>query len=284
MFPHMHLRGKSFRYEAAYPNGTSETLLFVPQYDFNWQHRYVLATPKRIPAGTTLRCIAHYDNSAANPANPDPNATVLTGKQSSDEMFNGYFDVALADQDLTQAWAMPSITLPRWAWAPPLPFRLGACLLVLAVCGVGFVDPLGPRAIHHGNRGLNPTPEAAGALGESFVNGDHSEQVGVGAGTAQDQLARLLIDPVHQHPIRLDVAVSPSPPVAGKGVVTMAIGQRSAVPERFHDRQNTVHVLATLADPLGVLIVPGRCNDVQGFRRRGHYFPVIALAKSSKLS
>ena len=74
----------------------------MPRYDFNWQNRYVLAKPKQIPAGTTLHCIAHYDNSAANPANPDPNATVHTGKQSSDEMFNGYFDVALADQDLTQ--------------------------------------------------------------------------------------------------------------------------------------------------------------------------------------
>ena len=118
MFPHMHLRGKSFRYEAAYPDGTSETLLFVPRYDFNWQNRYVLAKPKQIPAGTTLRCIAHYDNSAANPANPDPNATVHTGKQSSDEMFNGYFDVALADQDLTQPVRAPSIAPPRWVCSP----------------------------------------------------------------------------------------------------------------------------------------------------------------------
>jgi hypothetical protein len=141
MFPHMHLRGKSFRYEAAYPDGTNETLLFVPHYDFNWQNRYVLAKPKRIPAGTTLRCIAHYDNSTANPANPDPNATVLTGKQSSDEMFNGYFDVALADQDLTKPIWVPSIALPRWV--PLVPSRLGACLLILAVCGLAlhFVRP-----------------------------------------------------------------------------------------------------------------------------------------------
>jgi hypothetical protein len=83
-----------------------------------------------------LRCIAHYDNSAANPANPDPNATVLTGKQSSDEMFNGYFDVALADQDLTQPTRMPSFALPRWVFAVPL--RLRACLLIVAVCGLAF--------------------------------------------------------------------------------------------------------------------------------------------------
>jgi peroxiredoxin len=141
MFPHMHLRGKSFRYEASYPDGTNETLLFVPHYDFNWQNRYVLAKPKRIPAGTTLRCIAHYDNSAANLANPDPNATVHAGKQSSDEMFNGYFDVALVDQDLTQPGRAPGIALPRWVFSVPM--RLWACLLILAVCGLAlhFVRP-----------------------------------------------------------------------------------------------------------------------------------------------
>jgi peroxiredoxin len=102
MFPHMHLRGKSFRYEAAYPNGSREILLDVPRFDFNWQNRYELAEPKRLPAGTTLHCIAHYDNSATNSNNPDPDATVHTGQQSWDEMFNGYFEFALAEQDLTR--------------------------------------------------------------------------------------------------------------------------------------------------------------------------------------
>jgi peroxiredoxin len=101
-FPHMHLRGKSFRYEAIYPDGSEEILLDVPRYDFNWQHRYELAEPKRLPAGARLRCTAVYDNSASNPANPDPSATVRTGTQSWEEMFNGYFDVVLADEDLTQ--------------------------------------------------------------------------------------------------------------------------------------------------------------------------------------
>ena len=102
----------------------------------------MLATPKRIPAGTTLRCIAHYDNSAANPANPDPNATVHTGKQSSDEMFNGYFDVALADQDLTQT-RQGAVNRPAALGAVSVPLRLGACLLILAVCGLAlhFVRP-----------------------------------------------------------------------------------------------------------------------------------------------
>ncbi|MFO0799738.1 MAG: redoxin domain-containing protein [Gemmataceae bacterium] len=100
MFPHMHLRGKSFRYAAEYPDGSAEVLLDVPAYDFNWQHRYDLVGPKRLPAGTVVRCTAVFDNSAANPFNPDPGATVRAGQQSWDEMFNGYFDVAPAGQDL----------------------------------------------------------------------------------------------------------------------------------------------------------------------------------------
>ncbi|MCE9603700.1 MAG: redoxin domain-containing protein [Planctomycetia bacterium] len=103
MFPHMHLRGKSFRYEATYPDGSMETLLNVPRWDFQWQHRYELAEPKRLPAGTTLRCIAHYDNSSANSANPDPGATVRTGPLSEDEMFNGYYDLALAEAEYPTA-------------------------------------------------------------------------------------------------------------------------------------------------------------------------------------
>jgi len=101
-FPHMHVRGKSFRYEAEYPDGTREILLDVPRWDFAWQNRYVLAEPKRLPAGTVMHCVAVYDNSENNSANPDPNVTVHTGPQSWDEMFNGYFEVVLADEDLTR--------------------------------------------------------------------------------------------------------------------------------------------------------------------------------------
>jgi peroxiredoxin len=94
LFPHLHVRGKSFRYEALYHDGRSEILLDVPHWNFGWQTRYELAEPKRLAAGTVIRCTAVYDNSQANPANPDPSDTVHTGPQSWDEMFNGYFDVA----------------------------------------------------------------------------------------------------------------------------------------------------------------------------------------------
>ncbi len=53
LFPHMHPRGRSFRYEVEYPDGAVETLLSVPHYDFNWQHRYELAEPKRLPKGSS---------------------------------------------------------------------------------------------------------------------------------------------------------------------------------------------------------------------------------------
>jgi peroxiredoxin len=102
LFPHMHLRGSSFLYEATYPDGRKEVLLSVPKWDMDWQHRYVLAEPLRLPAGTTLTATAVYDNSAANPNNPNPDAEVHAGLQTTDEMFNGYYDFCLADQDLTQ--------------------------------------------------------------------------------------------------------------------------------------------------------------------------------------
>jgi peroxiredoxin len=88
--PHLHLRGKAFRVEAVYPGGRREVLLDVPRYDFNWQLRYELAEPKRLPHGTRLVCTAHYDNSGGNPANPDPTRTVTWGDQTSDEMLIGF--------------------------------------------------------------------------------------------------------------------------------------------------------------------------------------------------
>ena len=97
MSPHLHLRGKSFRFEAAYPDGRREMLLDVPRYDFNWQLRYELDAPRRLPKGTRLVCTARWDNSADNPANPDPTRTVGWGDQTGDEMLIGFFAYAPAD-------------------------------------------------------------------------------------------------------------------------------------------------------------------------------------------
>ena len=90
--PHMHVRGKAFRYEALLPDGTKRTLLDIPRYDFNWQLHYRLAEPLDLPAGTRLVATAWYDNSKKNPANPDPTRTVGWGDQTWDEMMIGYVD------------------------------------------------------------------------------------------------------------------------------------------------------------------------------------------------
>lgn len=102
MFPHMHLRGKSFRYTAQYPDGTNEILLDIPRYDFNWQNSYIFPKPKPMPAGTKLHCVAHFDNSEENLANPDATKEVTWGDQTWEEMMIGYFDMVLADQDLSR--------------------------------------------------------------------------------------------------------------------------------------------------------------------------------------
>jgi hypothetical protein len=89
--PHMHLRAKAARYDLVSASGT-ETMLDVPRYDFNWQLLYKYAEPVSLKAGDTLRFTAWYDNSANNPANPDPTKTVRWGPQTQDEMHLGYVE------------------------------------------------------------------------------------------------------------------------------------------------------------------------------------------------
>jgi hypothetical protein len=101
LMPHMHLRGKNFKFEAQYPDGTKEVLLDVPNYDFNWQLRYYLAEPKLMPKGTRLECTAYFDNSAENLANPDPAATVTFGEQTWEEMMFGFYTSVDPKEDRT---------------------------------------------------------------------------------------------------------------------------------------------------------------------------------------
>jgi len=113
MNPHMHLRGKAFRYDIRLPNGDTETLLDIPAYDFNWQTQYRLATPFRIPAGAQIRCIAHFDNSEVNLSNPDPATDVRWGDQTWEEMMIGYFDVAVPKRAAATGVGNPSETRLR---------------------------------------------------------------------------------------------------------------------------------------------------------------------------
>jgi hypothetical protein len=89
---HMHYRGKSMRFEATYPDGRTETLLNVPRYDFDWQTKYLNTKPVRIPKGTRIKLTATFDNSANNPANPDPSKVVRWGDNTVDEMMDGWFE------------------------------------------------------------------------------------------------------------------------------------------------------------------------------------------------
>jgi len=92
VFPHMHLRGKSFVF--ALIDGKN-TVLSIPKYDFFWQLSYRLKTPVELKKGTRIECWATYDNSANNPRNPDPSVDVRYGQQSWEEMMVGFFDVAV---------------------------------------------------------------------------------------------------------------------------------------------------------------------------------------------
>ena len=86
LFPHTHLRGTRWQYTLQKPDGTSEIILDVPRYDFNWQTYYLFAKPLDIPAGSKILSTAWYDNSATNKNNPDATKDVKWGDQTWEEM------------------------------------------------------------------------------------------------------------------------------------------------------------------------------------------------------
>ncbi|HEU5283411.1 MAG TPA: redoxin family protein [Burkholderiales bacterium] len=99
LLPHAHLRGRAAKFTAHYPDGREEILLSVPRYDFKWQPLYALDPPKLIPAGTRIQLDMTWDNSAQNPANPDPSQEVRWGEQTWEEMNVGWFRFRAADDD-----------------------------------------------------------------------------------------------------------------------------------------------------------------------------------------
>ena len=124
LYPHMHLRGRSMVFEARHPDGRQEVLLNVAQYDFAWQYRYVLGKPKELSRGTVITVTAEYDNTPANPRNPDPSATVRAGRQSSDEMFQACLEVCRTGENLMGDSQWPGLR-PLW--------------LVAAIAAVGIL-------------------------------------------------------------------------------------------------------------------------------------------------
>jgi hypothetical protein len=86
LLPHTHVRGKRWQYEVTYPDGRQETILGVPNYDFEWQTDYLFKQPLKLPKGTRLHATAWYDNSVGNKANPDATKDVWWGDQTWEEM------------------------------------------------------------------------------------------------------------------------------------------------------------------------------------------------------
>ena len=85
--PHAHYRARELMAWATLPNGTRRWLIVIRNWDFNWQDLYQYAEPFHLPAGTKLEMEYVFDNSAANPRNPDrPPKRILWGFRSSDEM------------------------------------------------------------------------------------------------------------------------------------------------------------------------------------------------------
>jgi hypothetical protein len=109
--PHMHWRGKDYRYEVIYPDGRKETLLSVPRWDFNWQNVYQFQEAVKMPKGARLHAVAHWDNSSNNPYNPDPSKRVRFGLQTWDEMMVGW---------VAYVWERPG-TAEELAKNPPSP-------------------------------------------------------------------------------------------------------------------------------------------------------------------
>jgi len=97
--PHMHLLGKDLKLTATLPNGKVQPLIFVPRWDFNWQESYQYLEPIPLPKGTRLDLVAHYDNSAENPANPNsPPKEVRWGEQTSSEMCIAFLQLVPQDE------------------------------------------------------------------------------------------------------------------------------------------------------------------------------------------
>ena len=97
--PHMHLLGRDMRLVATTPEGEAHDLIWIKDWDFNWQDAYHYQVPLFLPTGTTIELVAHFDNSAENPANPNtPPVPVGWGEKTTDEMCIGFFYYVKASQ------------------------------------------------------------------------------------------------------------------------------------------------------------------------------------------
>lgn len=105
--PHMHLRGKAMLMEAILPDGTTQTISYVNNFNFNWMNNYIYADDAApvFPKGTMIRVTAWYDNTTANKFNPDPDQWVGFGDRTIDEMGHAWVNVTYISDDDYKAWA-----------------------------------------------------------------------------------------------------------------------------------------------------------------------------------
>jgi len=105
--PHMHLRGKAMAVKAILPDGTVQQVSYVGKFNFNWMTNYIYdddAAPV-FPKGTTIHVTAWYDNTKANPNNPDPDQWVGFGDRTVDKMGHAWMNVTYISDEEYSAWA-----------------------------------------------------------------------------------------------------------------------------------------------------------------------------------
>ena len=87
VLPHMHLLGKEIKMEKVSPSGERTPMVYIDDWDFDWQDFYNYVEPVKFYAEDRLEVVATYDNSAANPWNPNsPPLPVGWGERTTDEM------------------------------------------------------------------------------------------------------------------------------------------------------------------------------------------------------
>ena len=105
LMPHMHMRGKSQKLEAIYPDGRREVLLNVPRWDFAWQTNYEMKQAVMLPKGTRILVTSTFDNSTRNKFNPDPSKIVRWGEPTYDEMLINFMSYTTVRQARTSTVA-----------------------------------------------------------------------------------------------------------------------------------------------------------------------------------
>jgi mono/diheme cytochrome c family protein len=235
MQPHMHLRGKDMTYIAKYPDGHEEILLSVPKYDFNWQNTYIPNKPIRIPAGTVLETVGHYDNSVRNRVNPTPNRPALWSEQTWDEMYNAWTEITydsetnpnLNTTELRKAEQEASkdhpITTLVGCVAPgnsPLVWRMTSGAKLPAVPQKGRDgEPLSPEAAAF-RAAHNVTKDEQEAAAKLPVGSETFELVGIADFVSPEQALRVdtrkQLYPVER--VNSTGALAPNRKVAAKGV------------------------------------------------------------------